>query len=242
VKLIFHIIGKDARRFWPLVLLWSVLTTAYWFINWRVHHTVFDGTESLPRLKFFELLVFVVQLLTTYVFTATLVLEDSPVGTSTFWPTRPIAGVRLLAAKSLACALWFGALALLLSLPWWVAADVGQTELYWLSATVLCQQAGLVLSAFVVAAFAGTLEKFLVWTLGYGLLAGATVWGVAGTSHVAETFSRWDPVAIVSSRTNQINAAGAAIALLIQYHTRRRKIALGGFLALGAVMFVLDIT
>ncbi|MEO7413769.1 MAG: hypothetical protein ABIZ81_10455, partial [Opitutaceae bacterium] len=167
MKLIWHIITKDARRLWPLVLLWSVLFSLHRFAEWQVDHaTTAENAEALARLKFIEILTFVVQLLTAYIFAATLVLEDSPIGTSTFWPTRPIAGVRLLVAKVLAAVLWFGVLAVLLSLPWWKVGDAFETDLVLRVTALLCGQTLLVLTSILVASFAGSLEKFLGWSIG----------------------------------------------------------------------------
>jgi ABC-type transport system involved in multi-copper enzyme maturation permease subunit len=241
MKLVWHMVVKDARRLWPAVLLWAGLFTAHRMSEWRLAQAMPAGNvEVIGRLQFIEMLTFVVQLLTAYVFAATLVVEDSPVGTSTFWPTRPISGARLFAGKVLGCVLWFGVLALLLALPWWLAGDMVQSDLGLRAKALLCVHAWLIGTAFLVASFTGSVEKFLGWSLGYFLFVGAVGLSVGGPSLLANTFARWDPVAIMASRATRINAVGAIIALLIQYQTRRRFMALLGVAAFAALMVAWD--
>lgn len=212
MKLVWHIVVKDARRMWPAVLVWSLLFTVHHFLTWRVTHTPFDGTEALPRLKFFQLMVFVVQLLSGYVFAATVVLEDSPIGTSTFWLTRPISGARLLLAKIGSCFLWFIVLALLLSLPWWAASERQQRELLLDAAALFRWQACTVGAAVVISAFTGGLGRFLVWSF--------------GAAFAVMVVRLIDPPGILAAESLEWLAVTATAALWVHYQTRRRRLLL----------------
>jgi hypothetical protein len=238
MKLVLHIVAKDARRFWLMVFLWLGLFTLYLFSAWRLEHALpNESREVLTRLKFIGILTFVVHVLTEYIFAAMLVLEDPAVGTSTFWPTRPIAGGRLFVAKVLSCVLWFGGFALCLALPSWTAAGLSSAEVVSRATALLYEQAWIILTAFVIASFSGSVEKFLGWSLAFILLMGAVVLSVGGTSMLAVSFEKWDPVAIMTSRATRINIVGAIIALLLQYQTRRRSVALWGVAAFAALVF-----
>lgn len=221
---VWHIVAKDARRFWPAAVLWAALFTAHLFSDWRMAQAATNDAETRAELKFFELLLFVVQLLVSYVVAATVVLEDSPVGTATFWPTRPIAGGRLLVAKLGICFGWFIVLAMLLSLPWWTFSALKPRDLGSGALGLFRWQAWVVGTAVVVAAFAGSLGKFLGWTLGLTLGLIAAVLLLSGRRGVTIEPQSW-------------LLLPALAALWILYHLRKKPAALA-LLAVSAIAAV----
>ena len=221
MKLLCHIVAKDARRFLPAVSLWVAIFSVYVFSEWRLAYALPDDAEGLVRLRFFERLFFIVQLLTGYVFAAVLVLEDSPFGTSMFWLTRPISGSRLLAAKVVSCGLWFGVLAVLMAIPWWLVGE-GETsgEIFVRGGKLLLWQTCVIGTAVVLAAFTGGLGRFLVWSIG----AASAAFGVMLI----------DRLGILAVDSLRWLVATAIAALWMHYQLRRTRLALV-LLAFGAI-------
>ena len=220
MKLIWHIVRKDARRLWLPLTLWAVLMTAQHGIEWRALHVVTEDKTWEGRLKLYAVLLELLGVLTGYVLTAALVMEDPPTGTTVFWLTRPMSGARVLGAKLLGCGVLVLVPPVLLALPWWgMAGDTG-TEIFRLTRELLRWQVWAAGSAVAVAAFTRGGGQFLGGTLavqaaimgiawGEGWIARATTAGAAG---------QWQFAKILA-------VAGVAIAVLIQYHTRRRRAA-----------------
>lgn len=228
MRTVWHIMLKDARRLWLPLALWMAFITGHGYWDWTLVHaappvTSHDAAE-LERMKFFALLFFAVRLLTGYVLAATLTLEDPPTGTSTFWLTRPISGARMLGAKVIGCLLLFIALPALVSLPWLAAgASIGEG---------LRLQAGMAAVALVVAAFAGSLGKFIAWTVGLIPVVGSLL-----------LYREWSPVNFrLMATTPAVSAVFicVGVAVFVQYQMRRRALALTllGASALGAMATV----
>src|SRR6185369_10431409 len=86
-----------------------------------------------------------------YVLVARWVHADALIGTSMFWPTRPISAARLLAAKLLGILPVFTLLPALLLLPWWLYCHFGWHEILWTSVDLCGWQLLIIAPAFLVA-------------------------------------------------------------------------------------------
>jgi hypothetical protein len=230
MKLTWHILLKDLRRWWPALLLWGITFAGYLFAEARLDHAVKIDGEIFVRLRFFKILFFVIQLLVSYLFTAGLVLEDAAVGSTTFWSTRPIAGTRLLGAKTLLSIFSFVVVPLLIAEIWWRADGVESQKLTERVVTLFGYQIRAVWVAIVLAAFSGSLGKFVGWTLGV-------------------TFGTVAAVASIQPDRDELPAASFVVliamslgAVFVLYQFRRRRLALlllsGGVIGAFALAFV----
>lgn len=98
MKLIWHIVRKDFRQlrfYWAgwlgFFILTSVIIGIWPRLPDRIQPLLFFMDALLPIAKFFLLALIV----------SRLVQEDSPVGSTGFWLSRPVSGGRLLASKTL---------------------------------------------------------------------------------------------------------------------------------------------
>lgn len=231
MKLVWHIVKKDARHLWLPLLLWAVLISGQLFVDWRIAHPITDDAAWLERMKFFGSLFLVLQLLTGYLLVAALMIEDPPVGTTTFWIARPIAGARLLSAKTVGCILFFMLLPAVVAFPWLVASSAPSEEWLLTVCGQLRVQGWIVASAVVIAAFTGSFGRFLGWTFALTLTAMA-VFFVLPRNHLSR----------VPEFPSCLVAIGIGAAVLIQYQTRRRFVALAVLAAsaIGAVAIVIS--
>lgn len=228
MNLIWHMAMKDARRMWPPVVLWLLLLTGLHYTDWAVTHAAPDDAFWLMRAKFFHYLFLVTHVLTVYVLTAALAVEDPPFGSTTFWLTRPVSGAHLLVAKVVACVLLFLVLPVLVSLPWFVAGSTDASG--WLAAIggLLHGQVWVVVPALVIAAFTGTLGKFLAATVGV-ILTGVVallLCDLSGIRTGARFFIPLEKDSFVACTAAAIVLVGSGAAMVMQYQTRKKPLAL----------------
>ncbi len=112
MRLVWHIAKKDIRRMALPVGLWVafIVATAVWFESlWPQPegHVTSEIGAWLAAMSIWTQLLMVGQLVMGYLLVGTLALEDPVAGAGAFWVTRPISGIRLLAAKLLAATLLF---------------------------------------------------------------------------------------------------------------------------------------
>ncbi|HEX2852354.1 MAG TPA: hypothetical protein VHO24_03880 [Opitutaceae bacterium] len=236
MNLVWHIVLKDARRLWAPLVLWVILVTGHNYLEWVLAHLATDDAARLERAKFFTLLFFSIHVLSGYVLTAMLVMEDPPTGTSTFWLTRPISGARMLGAKLAGCLVFFIALPLLVSLPWEIAGAADAGALRAAIRHSLLWQGWVVTLAMIVAAFTGSLGKFIAWTLGLIPVVGVllSLWQVTPGK-----FSR-----VAATPAFAIVLIGVGVAVVVQYSMRRgaRAMAvLGGSAVCAAAAVFIDL-
>lgn len=165
MKLTWHIVKKDLRRLSPTLALWIAVFLGEFMIGLRLLHG--DATSPLifERYRIAEAALFGGQAAVGYLLVAWLVLEDALVDTAAFWPTRPISGARLMGAKLLACAVIFGALPILVTLPWWLHCGFGAREIAHASLESLAFQVLPVAVGLMIASLATTMGRFLAGTL-----------------------------------------------------------------------------
>ncbi|HVZ63498.1 MAG TPA: hypothetical protein VG936_02835 [Lacunisphaera sp.] len=165
MNLVWHIIAKDVRRLRLPLGLWLAVVLAHTGMLWLwtdagLTRTAFEGLGIY--LQMWGLIVAAVG----FILAAWLVMEDSLVDSQAFWPTRPISGARLLAAKVLGAVAMFGVAPVLVLTPVWLACGFSAGE--WLHAAVrgFINQSLLSLAAFALAAMTNSAGQFLVRAVG----------------------------------------------------------------------------
>jgi hypothetical protein len=162
MKLTWHLVGKDLRRFtWPLVALALVilLKLAIGVVlvsaDANLHPQRFSHYETLANF------LIVLEVGVVAVLTAAAVQEDALVGTRAFWTTRPISGPRLLGTKLLMLGLSFFALPLLLTLPWWLYCGLTPAQIAKTAGETVLWHAFTITAALPFAVLTRTLGRFL---------------------------------------------------------------------------------
>jgi len=165
MNLLWHIVGKDARRLrWPLAA-WAGLIVVQWLIGlWMVAHSGFD-LEQAKGLAALHPILLGAQLISAYLMVAWLVHEDLVVGIRSHWMTLPISGWRLCAAKLTALVLFFWVLPCVLTLPWWLSCGFGLSEICWAALLTVALHAVVTLPALPVAVLTDNWTRFITWSL-----------------------------------------------------------------------------
>ena len=217
MKLMWHIVRKDARRLWLPLVLWAVLMTAGHWIEWRAEHVVTDDKMWTARMRLFASVIWLLQFFIGYVLAAAVVMEDPPTGTTAFWLTRPMTGARVLGAKVLGCGVLLVALPALVALPWWLLAGHGAREMSVLMRETLRWQPWIAGLGLAVATFTRGAGQFLFGTLVVQ----------AAIAAVGITWSNGGPKGATGQMhfAGMVAAVGVALAVLALYHTRRRAMA-----------------
>jgi hypothetical protein len=96
---IFHIFKKDVRHFWPEILISLALTVA--FVRVNIVLLANSGGFDNPSLSIVAVLLNVLVPVSWWVLSGRLIHDESLVGDSQFWVTRPYHWHYLLAAKTL---------------------------------------------------------------------------------------------------------------------------------------------
>src|ERR1019366_679305 len=120
---------------------------------------------SYGQLQILDAILFGLRVAIGYLMIAALMFDDPLVGSTAFWPTRPISGPRLLVAKLLGCLLVFGLLPVLVTLPWWLYCGYGIRQVWEASVDSFWSQATPLAVGFLIGALTGSVARFLVWTL-----------------------------------------------------------------------------
>lgn len=165
MKLLLHIVAKDFRGLRDRWIFWvgaMVIKTAA--ALWLVWGRGVDETAYEYVCK--TLLVLVpTELALTFLLTALIVQADPLVGEPPFWRTRPVSGLRMLAAKMLSLFLLLGLPVCVVALPWWLACGAGWANIAAAAALMLVVQAVVIAPAVLVASLTESLGRFLVWSL-----------------------------------------------------------------------------
>lgn len=163
-----------------------------------------------------------------YVLVAAIVQEDPVVGANAFWMTRPISGLRLLAAKLVVLLALLILLPVLIALPWWGACHLGFHHMALAAAHVALVQMLLVGFGLPFAVLTANLSRYLACTL--GVVAALAAWMALMTStrgrFLWHNSSDW--VNAGASDTRGGIFVGILIVTLIillvhQYRTRRTR-------------------
>jgi hypothetical protein len=171
MKLLSHLVAKDLRRMaWP-VGLWIIvlMATTAGFGSLRLpsefRRTMLPTGWVWGVGQLTEIATIVLGFAGA-VLAGVLAQEDSPVGTTAFWLTRPIAGSRLLAAKTV------GATLLLVIAPAagmavvWAAEGFSVWEIGAAALEFMAWQAVMILPALAIGAATANLGRFMFLALG----------------------------------------------------------------------------
>ncbi len=164
MKLTWHIVWKDLMRLRLALALWAVAFLWEYALGVRILGGNAPDLGLFERLRLYDLVAFGLQGVIGYVLIAALIQEDPLVGSTAFWPTRPISALRLLGAKLIGCLVIFWVFPVLLALPWWVfcgygAHDVLNASLYTLYLHLLPLAVGL-----LIASLTATISRYLAGT------------------------------------------------------------------------------
>lgn len=221
MNLIWHLVKKDLRRTRiPLALYAAFVVTKL------VLAALLVGALELDRFReLFDYLKIAVmaEFAIGYVLVAAIVQEDPLVGTTAFWMTKPISGIRLLAAKLIVLATGLVLLPLVLTLPWWFHCGFGLPDLPQLIGGLLVPQTILLLLGLPFAVLTRNLSRYLACTL-----VTVLVWFVFVVNLAGRSLSRDRELLLglgAAETRNLIVIAitiGSVIAAVVyQYRTRR---------------------
>jgi hypothetical protein len=238
MNLIWHIIKKDARRDRGALAVWALLFVGQIALGAvaRVRHGA-----NLTDFQMANAVMIFLQVVMGYILVARLVHADPLLGTSSFWPTRPISARRLLAAKALGAVLLFGLLPVLLLLPWWLYCRFGGQDIWWTAVETVGWQFLMIAPAFLVASVTDDLGRLLLWTL--LLVVGLLSWMILlqTSRFVLFTSSGKAESGVIFTRLWLAGAifVGAAGAVAAHQFLTRRLVRSVGFAALGLGIVVL---
>ncbi len=183
MNLTWHIVKKDLRSLWAPLALWALLVVAQ--VGVGVNLLFGQGSADglwFQRMIGYNYVLVSLDLLFAYVLVSALLHEDSLVGTTVFWRTRPISGGRLLGAKLMGAAIMFGALPVLIWLPWWLTCNYGWREIAGAVPEILGMHAVAVMAALLVAVLTDNLGRFLGWTIMLAITLATLVLALASSS------------------------------------------------------------
>jgi hypothetical protein len=164
MNLTWHIVRKDLRRFWPLLVVPCLVALLRFGVGIHLLGTNDTDSASFNHMAVYAHVLWGVGLFITYMLVAAVIQEDS-VASPAFWQTRPISRLRLLAAKALGLGLMFGLLPVILSVPWWLGCGFGWNEIGRAAAETLAIQMAVVVLALPWAVVTGHYGRFLLWTV-----------------------------------------------------------------------------
>lgn len=207
---------KDAQRFWGPLLLWLVLITARYFVEWLAGHPIDEDAAWIARMRTAAVLVWMLEMLVGYLLAGAIALEDPVTDSTAFWMTRPMSGVRLLAGKLLGCVTLLLLVPLLVAVPWWMAADLSRGEFLRRGEELARWHASMAGGALVVATFTGDLGRFLAASLAVSL-GGVVLDTIAGQARMAF----WPEAKLMLP----VVLVGFAAAVFARYQSRGRAFA-----------------
>jgi hypothetical protein len=225
---ILNIFGKDTRRFWPEIVL-SIAVNFGFAIAYRNQWTVFHDPILRQQANLITGSLSVLTIAGWWLTIARAVHAEPLVGDRQFWITRPYEWTKLLAAKVLFVAAWIGVPYLLAQSL--MLAEVGFSPLAHLPGllvNLLAMSAVFVLPIFSVAAVTQNFARLTITLLaclaiftGYMFLVN----GVPSAGYMAS-----NPY---SNRVlYPLLFCGCALAIALEYATRRTWLVRGVLLAL----------
>ncbi len=228
MKLTWHIVIKDLRRLRLPLALWVCAFLLEFAVGLRLLNGSAFSFASFNDIQTFDLLLFAPRAAIGYLLVAALIFDDPLVGTTAFWPTRPISGARLMGAKLLAALLIFGLLPILVTLPWWLYCGYGGQQVLEASLDSLKFEAAPVAAGFMIAALTGTMAWFLAWTL-FAVTVVAMSFVLFIKPATTHLFFHGmdvpvDPSGLTEARLHTLYllaVAGCAVVVALQFLTRR---------------------
>lgn len=233
MNLVWHIAKKDLRSHWLLYAVWVGLLVSKVVICVLIQSPNSASQAWFEQMSLGYWLAVVIESALGFLLAAAFILEDGLVGSDMFWPTRPISGARLLAAKATGIGLLLCVVPVLVWLPWWSLGGFGLRDYAQSAFYVLAVQLLTVLPAVLFAILAGRSSRFLLALL----LTVAVLFVLSFTKSVAvgqnpapslavSTVRFWINLAILGLTTVSV--------IWIQFTTRQTKKA-ASLLAAGIV-------
>ncbi|MBA4138637.1 MAG: hypothetical protein C0518_15130 [Opitutus sp.] len=240
MKLVWHIFLKDLRRHRIGYLVYLALVGAQLAVSGFALSDAARGEDWFERQQYTHTVFALMGAGVAFFLSAAIVMEDSLVGSRLFWSTRPISGLRLLAAKSFAVVALFVVIPILGSVPWWIACDMSVGMMLRSAGMLALVQLVIVGPAMALAAVTGTGATF-GRTL---LMLLATVVVLAAVNGAGATvFRPGQPAGVIETRAALFLVCTGVLTVAInwiQFVTRRTKlsVAIG---VLGVAFMVLGL-
>ena len=221
MRLILHLVGKDLRRLRGLLIAFAVAYTLPMWLGWMLTWEEPKNTYQWQQYISSAVVLSAINVLISFFAIVMLVHEDPVAGTRAFWLTRPIGGMRLLAAKGLTICVGFVLVPAALSVPWWWAAGFDLSRMGLAAFDLAIVAFAISALAMVVATLTDHLSRALLWTL---VAFAAVGTGVAVFPLLAIDSGR-GAVPIVRGAAVVVCAVliGAAV-VVWQYRTRRTAV------------------
>ncbi len=203
MNLVWHIVRKDFRRLWLPLALWLLLVLGHVSLLFFWDGPMGTNPDALTGKRYFVNTCGGIVMAVGFILAAWLVMEDNLASSTAFWRTRPLGGLRLLAAKSLGALLMFSVLPVLVLVPVWLACGFSVRQLAHAAMELALPQALLSLGAFALGAITESSGQFLVRLLGGSIVLPAYLaWVISQGGHVNEaSATRSILVAVLSLAT-----------------------------------------
>lgn len=238
MNLTWHLVKKDLARAWlPLALFAAFIATKLVLGALILHELDFNRVDDLHdylKVATFAEIVF------GYVLVAVLVQEDPLVGTSAFWMTRPVSGLRLLGAKLIELAIALLLLPILVTLPWWLGCGLDVRSIGIAALQLATLHTMLILLGLPIATLTRNLARYLACTLVAVLLWFAVVVNTFG-HFTSSDRAHVLPLGVADTRDTifaLLLLATSIAVVLHQFRTRRSSRSLA-ILASGAALMLL---
>ena len=231
MRQVLNIFRKDTRQFWPEIAVSVVIAIAFVLVypsQWKVSH---DQSADLRALDFVAILMLLL-IMSWWLLIARVILAESLVGDRQFWLTRPYEWKSLLAAKAIFLAVWIGVPYLLTQS--YLLAEAGFHPLSYIPGLLyelLCVFLIFVVPVFCVAAVTSNFTRLVLTLLGCFVLFVVFMFLVYGLPHGYMTSGPY-PNALLYP----LLFAGCAVALTVQYATRRTWLTRGLLIGLSALL------
>jgi len=231
MKQVLHIFKKDTRRFWPEIAISVAVMFAFALMDtndWKVFH----DQQIRNRMQNFIGTLVLLMVASWLLLAARVVHAETLVGDRQFWITRPYEWEKLLAAKALFLAAWFGVPYLLVQV--YLLAQAGFHPLALLGGTVsTVLMVGLVFLATVwsLAAVTSTFARLVLTVLGCFLVFVGYMFPTVGWQH---GYTSTNPYA--NALLLPLLFLGCVVAITLQYATRRVWVARGLLMAVPVLM------
>lgn len=172
MKQILQLVNKDFRRLRSRLALWVMCLAAKYFVGACLIWWGTLDSASFGVLQGALVALVGADIALTLLLTVFLVQEDSVVGTTAFWLTRPISRSRMLAAKVLGAFSFLVVPAVVVAVPWWLLCGFDASQVAAAALDVALFQIALIGLAFAAATLTPSLERSFAGLL---VVGGATL-------------------------------------------------------------------
>jgi hypothetical protein len=232
MKQILHIFRKDTRRFWLEILISVALTFAFAVVDandWKVFH----DPQTRNRMQAFIAILVTLMAASWWLLVARVVHAETLVGDRQFWITRPYEWKKLLLAKVLFVAVWLGVPYLLSQCLLLSEAGFHPVDFVpGLLSTVLVGGLVIVLPVWSIAAVTATFARLVLTTLGC-LVA---FFGYMYLIQFPHGYASYNPYP--NPILFPLLFVGCAVAIVLEYATRRVWVARGLLIALPIMLAI----